>query len=468
MHDLFRPLRNRCTAGWLAAVLAVAASGQTTQPATISYTDPTFGFEVNVPAGWRYDRGRFQGPERALGVLRGERPGAGQALQLLMFRNFDRSGFEAWLAQFQQKLTALHKPHPVRLEGREEVEGRPRVMLAVEPQTSGAATYTHYLVIPFDPNTVCTLVLASTVATPAEAEAHRQLFRQIAGSLKVLYDAGDAAAMTAALERGLKVVEELKTAAARVELPTRETYYNIRIGGKDIGFLRRRIWRDEQLLSDPRVSARQKEGVRVQEESWRFADDRTVRNTEINLFSSFDLESELIEVRTTQVPAPDVQPQRLYIELDQCIRENEILFSSFSTNVDLGLPEPRPPMPILPGYLDLAWVRLLPKLLMRAAPEPYAFAIYDTQTRVFTLHQIQPRGPAEIPGGGEGFRFETREGYVSQPSTVYTDGEGTVVRIVTGDLVISQMAPAEAQALYGRQREAALQRMQGGAGSVGR
>ena len=219
--------------------------------------------------------------------------------------------------------------------------------------------------------------------------------------------------------------------------------------------------RETQTLDDPRFAGKRKEGLRIHEESWRFADDGTVRYTELNLFSSFDLRSELIEYSTTQIPAPDVQSQRLYIELDQCIREDKVLFSSFSTNLDRDLPAPRPPLPIGPRYLDLAWVRMLP-LLLKAAPETYAFAIYDSQARALAVHTIRPLGSSAIPGraGVSGCAFETREGFVAQPSRLYTDARGNVLRLESGDLVITLTTKDEVERQFAQRREPARRRLE--------
>ena len=51
-------------------------AGQTSQPAlpadkTMPYADYAFGFEMRLPGGWEYDRARFEGPEGAVGLIRG-------------------------------------------------------------------------------------------------------------------------------------------------------------------------------------------------------------------------------------------------------------------------------------------------------------------------------------------------------------------------------------------------------------
>jgi hypothetical protein len=451
----------------LAAASAVLA--QTSQPAsapaTIPYIDTTFGFEMQVPADWRYDRTRFRGPGGSIGVLRGEGRGVGQALQILIFRSFELVSFDRWLASFETQLATLHKPNKVSeksVQAGDQPGQRPRATLVVDPKTVGSRITTHYLCIPFDPNTVWVLVFAGNVADDAGLAALRTEYDQIAASVRVLYDPLEAEQIAAAFERGLTVLKELNAGAVEVPLDSTERYYEIFLADKPIGYLLRWIRRETQGLNDPRFTAdKRRDGLRVHEESWRFPDDGTVRCTELNMFSSFDRRSELIENRTTQVPAPDVQPQRLYIELDQCVREDKSLFSSFSTNLDPELPPQRPLIPIGPRYLDLVWVRLLPRVLLRVPAETYAFAIYDLPTRALTVHTIRPLGPCELPGqGGSGYAFETRDGFAGPASRVVCDAEGNVLRVECGGLVLAQATRAEVERKYAARRDPARQRME--------
>jgi hypothetical protein len=162
-----------------------------------------------------------------------------------------------------------------------------------------------------------------------------------------------------------------------------------------------------------------------------------------------------------------VQPQRLYIELDQVVRERDTLFSSFSTNLDADLPDPRPPLPVGPGYLDLAWLRLLPRVLLDAPPDTYAFWTYDSQARALVVQSIRRLAPAQqgqaaaltASAPGAVHVFETREGFAAQPSRVYTDAQGLVRRIVSGDLVLTLLPQEEIERKYAALREATRPRL---------
>lgn len=427
----------------------------------IPHVDPTFGFELRVPAGWAYDRGRFVGPQGSIGVLRGHGPGGLQALQILVFRSFDLPDFSAWLHAFVEHLGEAYGGRQVP-QRRWDQETGERAVLLVDTPVAGRRTQTYYLCIPFDANTVWVLVLASAVSTPEDEARLRALFDSIGDSVHVLYDPVEAQKIAAAFNRGLELLARLRREAAELPIDETERFYDIRLGGKSIGYLSRWLRRERRAIDDPRFARVREPGLRVHEESWRFAEDGTIRQTELNLFSTFDLRSELIENRTTQIPAPDVMNQRLYIELDECFRKDDVLVSSFTTNIEPDLPPPRPPIPIGPRYLDLAWVRVLPRLLLGAPHELHAFAVYDCQARALGIYMIRPLGPATRPAGQAGeFVFEVREGFVPRASRLYTDREGNVTRLECGDLVLTEIPAAEVERRYGARRAAARQRMEG-------
>jgi hypothetical protein len=439
--------------------------GATTQPAPgatplMPYSDPTFGFELQVPAGWTYDRARFGGPEGSVGVLRGRNPAGQLALQVLVFRTAEINDFSAWLRAFIGHLNKNYGGKKV-VQQPVAAAGGERAVLFVETGAGEARAQTYYLCVPFDPNTVWVLVLASPIPTPADAEQFKTEFNRIADSVRVLYNPLEAARLAAAFDRGIDLLKTLRDGAADVQIDETERFYDILISGKSIGYFSRWAKREKRTIGDHRYSQDLTDGVRVHEEVWRFAEDGTVRQTELNMFSSSDLKKELIENRRTQVPAPDVPSQRLYIELDQCVREGNALVSSFSTNVDTELPDPRPPLPIGPRYLNLAWVRLLPQLLLNAANETYAFAIYDSETHGLIICTVQPLGMFEVSGprGGRTWLFETREGFVAQPSQIYADENGQIVRVENGDMAIVLTTRDEVQRRWGALRDAARQRM---------
>jgi len=456
----------------LVAVLALGAFpgpgtgravSQTTQPTTqgaptITYTEPAIGFELELPAGWEYDRTRFQDFKDSLGLLRGREPGGRRALQVLVFRSFPMKPFEDWIVDFGKALAELANAPRVDWQTW-SLPPRAGVVLTLTSRLAAVTTRSHYLCVPFDPNTVWVLVYSGSVARPEEEAAIRQDFDRLAASLRIYYDAQEAERLVPAFERGRVLLERLRQQAARVQPDDTERVYEILLRGKPIGYLTRRISREEYVFSTPRAKRRYaKEGLRVRERSWRFADDGTVRHTRLDLFSSFDMQDELMENRQTQIPPPGDLPE-LLIRTDQVVREGEVLFSSFTTSRDVGLPEPSKPIEVGPVYLDQAWLRLLPWLLRDATHEAYAVACYDFETRALLSHVITPLGEQKLPDFRGSVRvFEFRDGFINRPGRLYSDEHGNLVRLETGELVLRLASRAEIEQRYGQRRDEARSR----------
>jgi hypothetical protein len=202
-----------------------------------------------------------------------------------------------------------------------------------------------------------------------------------------------------------------------------------------------------------------RQGLRVRERSWRFSEDGTVRFTRLDMFTTFDMRDELIENQMTQIPAPDVEPQQLFVRRDNVIRKEEALFSSLITSLDKTLPDPGQPLDVGPVYLDLGWQRLAPGLLFSAPSEPHAFAVYNTDTRALSSQIYTLLGPRKLEGvGGDVYAFEIREGLIDRPVLLYADRHGTMVRLVAGDLVLMRTTRESCEARYGARRDAACKR----------
>lgn len=451
-----------CLLGGLGAAAPAAAQPAQTAPARaqlIPYADPAFGFELKVPAGWTYDRTRFQEFEDSIGLLRGTAPGGREALQILVFRSFPMKPFEDWIVDFGKALAQTSDSKGVKWET-VQLPPRAGAVLTFSSKLGADTLRSHCLCVPFDPNTVWVLVYSATVFGEQEAQRARALFDELTASLRVLYDPAEAERLAPALDRGKALLARLRARAGQVEIDDAPYTYEISVAGKPIGYLLRRISREEYVFSGPRARRRYaKDGLRVRERSWRFDDDGTVRFSRLDLFSSFDLRSELIEYQQTQLPAPDVQPQTPLVKVDQVIREDDVLFSSYTTSLDRTLPDPAKPISVGPVYLDLAWVRLLPGLLAGEPPEPHTVAIYNTETRALLAHTVTPCGPQDLPGHtGPVLAFETRDGFIDRPSRLYTDSRGTLLRLEAGDLLLTRVPAAEIERKYGPRRDAARAR----------
>jgi hypothetical protein len=470
--------------GWVVlavAGLAYAAGAPATQSAptsqpTVPYADAAFGFELQLPAGWTYDRARFQEYKDSIGLLRGRAPDGQQALQILIFRiqpvltsrptdedpaKVHIPAFEDWAVQFGRELAARANAGTLDWEAW-RLPPRAGMILTYASKLGAAQTLTqtHTLCLPFDPSTVWVLVYTGTTHNQTDAQRVRDDFDQVVNSLRVHYDPGEVELMASAYERGSALLTKLRKLAASAKLDETEYYYDFVLGGKPIGYLQRRVAREEHVLTASgaphEVTA---PGLRVRERVWRFAEDGTVRHTRLDLFSSFDLKNELIENEQTQLPAPDVDPQKPLVKTDQVIRKGDVLVSSFRTNADRSLPDPSKPLDVGPVYLDLAWVRLLPGLLLTAPRQAHAFAIYNLETRSMISELITPLGERALEGyAAPTYAFEVREGLIDQPSLLYTDARGNLLRLVAGDLVVKRVERDEVERTYGGRRDEARRR----------
>ena len=440
---------------------------------TINYSDPAYGFELEVPADWTYNRARFQQFENSIGLMRGRSPDGRKGLQVLAFhiqpklqggggsksRAMHMPTFEEWMVDFGQDVGL--SANAERLEWKNwRSWSRKGGILTYEASIGTARTRTHCLCVPFDQSIVWVLVYSGTVADDDDEKALKREFDRIVKSLKIHYDPEDVEQLASAFERGRKLVVRLRKQANEVRLDDTEYYYDIILGKEPIGYLSRQASREDYDFSSsgaryPDV----REGLRVRERSWRFARDGTVRYTRLDMFTSFDMQNELIENQLTQVPAPDVQPQELYVKTDRVIRKEDVLFSSFTTSLDTSLPNPSPPFEVGPAYLDMSWTRVLPGLLFTAPPEPHAFAVYSTETRAISSLIIKYLGERNLPdGGGQAYAFEVREGLINKPAMMYVDQYGNLIYLKAGDLVIKRSTRDEIERMYGPRRDDARRR----------
>jgi hypothetical protein len=451
----------------LTALQVASANAQQSRPAptslpTVPFADYTFGFEMRIPAGWSYDRTRFAGPGGAVGLLRGGAVDARATLQILVFRKPETVSFADWVRYYEEQLTRISGT--LKIAGKERQIGeRKAAILEVDARLGADYTKTYYLCIPFDPTKTWVFSYAVVVTPTGDPGPARQHFEQLVESVRVLYDMAQAREMTAAFQRGQTLVARISAESVNMRLPEEERCYDVVVKGKSIGFLTRRVTRESRSLDDPRYHKQGKPGLRVHEQSWHFAADGSARHSQVDLFSSFDLRTELIETRCTQVPASDAVGQRPFITLDQCLREGDLLFSSYSTNLDIDLPDPREPIQIGDTYLSLAWVRLLPAVLGDKPGPTHAFAVYDAKTRAMSTSTVRPLGPRPLPGQAKAraHAFETSEGFAKQPALVYTDASGLLLRYEAGDLVLRLTSKEAVERRWGSRRDAAQERVKG-------
>jgi hypothetical protein len=272
--------------------------------------------------------------------------------------------------------------------------------------------------------------------------------------------------MSLALRRGKEYLAryELQERVRDLRMDESVRYYEIRQASKPTGYLTRQLTQEDEPLQRPGRMSNAKEGLRVRERSYRFAKDGTVHISKIDLFSSRDAETDLHEHWEARVAPPEAGEAKPLITCDQCVREGDALFSTYSTSQDQGLPEPRRPLKLDPSYLGLAWARLLPALL---GPEPrpmHAFTVYDPETRTLITHAITPLGERPLPGQPDkrSLAFELRTGFVETPGVVYTDALGNMLRFESGQYVLKLTDKATIEQEFGPRRDAANARLQQG------
>jgi hypothetical protein len=461
-----RPLFLRTAAPlvWLCATCPLSA--QTSQPTTTSrpaanYSDPAFGFELNLPAGWDYDRTRFQQFKNSIGLLRGRGPEGRRGLQIIVFRSFPMKPFEDWIVDFGKASAELMSSARVEWETW-KLPPRAGTILTYSTKLGAGTTRSLGLCVPFDANTVWVLIYSGQVFVDADAAEIRREFDDLAASLRVPYDPAAAERLAPAFERGKALLDQLHADAAKVPFDAAEHVYEMTVAGKSVGYLQRQIAHEEYVYSSPSAKKRYaKDGLRVRERAWRFLNDGTIWYTRVDLFSSFDGQSELIEHQQTQLPPADAQPPEVFSKTDAVIREADVLFSSYTTSHDRELPEPGKPISVGPVYLDLVWVRLLPVLLRGAGEELHALAVYNFESRALLSHTIQPLGEQKLPGyDGPAYAFEVREGFIGHASILHCDKSGALLRLEAGDVTLTLAARDEIERKFGRRRDEARARFQ--------
>lgn len=439
---------------------------------TIPFVDRSFGYELSVPAGWRYDRTAFFGPGGSLGLLRGAGPMGQESLQVILFRNVKPSTMKEWIDFFSRQLGGVSGVTGVFAKYQDEVTDgskRPHGYVMVRSRDGADRIETLYFCTRFDESTVWILSRAAVVAADAPAPTASTgfeipaAFQALVDSLNVKYDPKIAAETRAALERGREWLTkfQLQEAVRRLRVDEKTRYYEISLAGTPIGYLTRRFTREWRTMDEGTAggSRGKKEGLRVRETSWRFGTDGSAFHSLIDLFSSIDAESDLYEITDTRIPPKDAKEGKTSVSRDQCVREKEILFSSVRTSLDAGIPDPRQPIRLEPTFLGLAWARLLPGLMGREPQASIGFTIYESETRALLMHTMQCKGETDLPGGGKAWLYETRDGVSEERGRILTDKAGHMVRLESGDLVIQLTDEAAVESAFAGKRAEALKRV---------
>ncbi|MBL8880633.1 MAG: hypothetical protein JNG88_16090 [Phycisphaerales bacterium] len=438
---------------------AKADTAPTTQP-TFVYSEPSFGFEITLPAIWSYDRTRFTAPGGSMGLMRGRSVAERATLQVCFSPGFDKLNFKSWITKFENQLMVGAPLKRVDRSER-ETDGRAGFILEFDEETPTELRKSFYYCVLFDPSTVWILIYAGALPTGSDSAAVREQFRSMIATLRITATPIEQGIFSDALMSGEKLMIELPERGPQLPLDGDTRYYDMTLAGKSIGYFTRRVSRESMSLDDPRFGGNRKDGIRVHERTWRFDEDGSGRSIRVDLFASFDLQSEIIESEESSLP-PKVGAAPLVVTTtDRVIREGETLFSSVVSNLDAKLPERREPIRVGSAYLGLAWTRVLPALVGARSQEPRAFSVYDSTTRGLLTHLIQPIGPASIPESdiGGGYLVETREAFSTSPSRIYCEASGAAARIESGELLLRLSTAKEIEKKYGALRKEAEERI---------
>lgn len=453
-----------------AAPAAAQPAAASNEPSLAPFIDKNLGYELRLPIDWRYDRTGFFGPGGSLGLLRGVAPDGTQTVQILAFRSVRQSSFDEWTRAFTEQLQSVPGLVWARSTGDASAK-RPSAWVIAEARDGLERWRTVYYCVQFDAGTnwVFSYSLAlgksgEVMSAPAEeflVELVPPTIRDVLGTLRVFYNEKTATTLSDALERGkqYQLQYKLQEDVKQLRVDDKPRAYLILAGGKPIGTMSRTISRQKQSLDEPRYAEKGKDGVRVRETLWQFAEDGTARQSVIDLFCSIDGSTDLFDIWDASIPADEKLTP--VTTRDQCIREGDILFSSVTSTAVRGLPEPRRPIRVTPSYLGMGWGRLLPALLGKRAADMFAFAVYDPETRALMTQGIQYIGDKPLPEGEKKTArvFELRDGFAEQTQKIYTDEFGALLRAEAGGVVIKLSTDAEVEKLLGPKRAAAAKRL---------
>ncbi|MBK8913365.1 MAG: hypothetical protein IPM64_01985 [Phycisphaerales bacterium] len=444
-----------------------------TEPTELLYAEPSFGFEIALPGGWTYDRTRFVAPGDGLGLCRGRSLSQRASLQIVQYRTPGVTPFPRWMERFQADLLRVPDTRAVRSQ-RREIDGFPAIEVEIEVADSDMRFRSIYLCIEFEPGTMLMLVYSGVLdaAAPAAdapqnpaatAAAAAGPLDPLLSGLRIRYSVERRKALDAAMARGTQARTRIADAATGRRWPEPGASYEIRENGRPAGYLTRRIAVERRSLDDPAAGGNVKQGLRVQQREWRFDENGGATEVRADWFASLDHRSELIEIATTPIPAVGAPAQQAVTSIEQVIREDDLLFASSRTSIDVKFPEPREPVRAGPTYLGSAWAQTLPMLLPADPAEEIAFAVYDPPTRALLTHVIRPLGPQPIPdaAGRNAPAFAIREAYADDAGAarIFLAEDGWPARIDSGATALVRITEKEIEQRYGRLRDDARARL---------
>lgn len=438
--------------------LTAAASAQTGSVAVssekyVTYVDGSFGFQISIPAAWRLDRARFTTKDGAIGVSQAASPDTFCSLQVAVYRYDEPPAFADWVERFANRIRAAEGTARMRGEQRKAPAGD-GYQFIVEGTSAGPMTIRRHFCIPLDPSTIWVLTFASIHDNPEVHDTATREYDNAIASLKITYTAATKEAMNAALTRGKGITDNLATLGPKYEFDVGVHYYITEGESGPTGYFRSQV---------DRTTKDRKPGLRLRERGWQFSPDQTATMTRTDAFSSFDGKTEFIETETAIVaPAArsNTPDKGISIALDQCVREGDALFSSFSMSRRPTEQESRSPIKIGPVYLPFVWTRLLPTLAGEKPGEPLGFVVYDPQIRGLATRLVRCVGDRPLATENKTYRaYDITEGYAPQPTTLLCEPNGVLHQFAAGGVTVRTATAEEVDRLFKARRDEAEKRL---------
>ncbi len=446
--------------GWLLGPLAIVMGpapdrpGQTatTQSAVAedalaaSYVDGTYGFSIRPPRGWDLDR-QLARESRGVRLLRmvnavSQNRTEEMRLNRIAGEKQPAAAMEETLQRTARSLELEYSRVDILSQQVQEVAGRAGGVVTALIWTEGFEHLRLVGIVQAEPG----IQIVLTYDGPSELRQSREaLFQLVLGSLKLLVDASSEGKFEEALQEGAAWLSGLNRAAMERAIGPDE-FFEIRLEDEPIGAVR---------VERADYAWKKRPGVRVRERGWTFEPDGRICRSQTTLFVGFDLRSERWKTSvTTLIPAKGDLPERLENAWEEGLRDGDVLLSSQA--YQLGQPPTEnPPLRLPPTYAPRAVVRVLPRLLDDLdTKRTIGFMVFDHQRAGLVLRTVTLKGPSQLPVGasveGKVFRIEEREGVSTEPSDVYVDDKGRVLRIKTGKLTLVPIEAKDLEVRFGK------------------
>ena len=418
------------------------------------------GIRFDLPSDWALDNRPFRGPGGAEGLVRAGSLNGRQAIQVFLFEAAAAQDFDAWMLGFRQSLETI--PGIVRIEPAATPSiSKPAKLLLARAELVPDHIDTSYLCIQLAPDTVVTMALSGAAVSEDAGTPLRvadELNRLVA-SLQIYFDGEWAVELPFARRRGLQFVKEQLPAAIRgVRLDPQPRTYLLEVGGQPRGYRTMHFRPERHSMEDPAYgNTRGEPGLRVQENEWHFVGQQA--SFEVwDSFSSVSGKTGLYEhtrSETAQVGGVFTAP---YVIRDECIRAGDQLVTSFTTTLQLALPQPQRPFALGRDYLGLGWVRAMAALVPAQQTEWICVQAYAPSVRDVVPFAIRCTGEIPSEEGPPNRRYQCRWGH-GPLIELTTDAYGNPIEWSEGPNRYTLIPAEEAERRFAQQRETARPRL---------